>query len=377
MHEALIWIARAIARAHDHWRHTIGRRSPMSGKIAVIEEQLRRVRAENALLRGRWSRVPGRRRPHYRPHERMEVLWHAARYRLSIADTAAAFCITRQTITNWRRAMERRNPGLLPPLGTVRELVSELVLRLKAEWPDWGTRRIAGKLARMGIQASRSTVQRILGHPRPLQPEDRLLPRAVAGLLAKYPNHIWMIDFTRLGGVVRPTFVGAVIDAYSRKVLAIGLIKGEPKSRFATRLLRSAIARYGAPTWLVSDKDRALRNRLVNGLPRRFAIRRRYGAVGRKGSICLIERFWRSMKEEYVGHLFLYRHAHAIERPLRRYRAWFNEERAHQGLDQRTPDDVFFERPETPTRDLAGGTLHVRFHDGDRRLPILRVRDAA
>jgi putative transposase len=186
-----------------------------------------------------------------------------------------------------------------------------------------------------------------------------------------------MIDFTRLQGVVLPVFVGAVIDALSRKVLAIGFIRGEPNSRFAARLLRTAITRYGSPTCLVSDKDRAFRNRLVNALLHRHGIRRRYGAVGKSGSIAIIERLWRSMKQEYVRHLFLYRSVTAIERRLNGWRRWHNTERPHQGLEQRTPDDVYRGRPPKPTRDLTGGTLHVRFLDGDQRLPILRLRNAA
>lgn len=377
MHEALILIARAIALAHDHWRAIIGRRRPLSGKIAVLVEQVQRLRAENTLLRARSLRVPAKRRPHYRRNERLEILWHAARYRLSITDAAAAFCVTRQTITNWRRALRRKEPSLLPRIGALSDLVRELVVRLKSEWPQWGTRRIAGQLACMGLRASRSSVQRILRRPRPPEPEDRLLPRSLAGLLAKRSNHIWMIDFTRIGGVVKPAFVGAVIDAYSRKVLAIGFIRGEPNSRFATRLLRDAVARHGASTWLVSDKDRAFRNKLVNALLRRHGIRRRYGAVGKKGSIAIIERMWRSMKQEYVRHLFLYRTTSSIDKRLRRWSRWHNAERPHQGLSQRTPNEVYDGRPATPHRDMTAGTLSVRFLDGDRRLPILRLRDAA
>jgi hypothetical protein len=134
MHDALIWIARAIAPAHDHWRGSIGRRRTLSGKTAVLEEQVQRLRAQNERLRARWLRVPA-------------------------------------------------------------------------------NRRIAGKLARMGVKASRSSVQRILRRPRAPEPDDRVLPRTVSGLRAKRPNHIWLIDFTRLGGVVKPVFVGAVIDA--------------------------------------------------------------------------------------------------------------------------------------------------------------------
>ncbi|MHC4732555.1 MAG: DDE-type integrase/transposase/recombinase [Planctomycetota bacterium] len=298
MHQALIVIARAIALAHDHWRRWVGQRLPLSGHVAVLEERVRRLEAENALLRARLGRVPARRRPRYRAHERLEILWHAARYRLSVTATARAFAVTRQTVIHWRRALADKDPSLLPPPGRLPDLVRELTRRLKAEWPRWGTRRIAGQLARLGVKASRTSVQRLLQRPRAPEPDDRLLPVAAPGLLAKRPDHIWMIDFTRLGGVVRPAFVGAVIDAFSRRVLAIGFLRREPDGRFGARLLRRALARHGAPTWLVSDKDRALRNKLVNGLLRRHGVRRRYGAVGRQGSIAVIERFWRSAKQE-------------------------------------------------------------------------------
>jgi hypothetical protein len=131
------------------------------------------------------------------------------------------------------------------------------------------------------------------------------------------------------------------------------------------------------PARVFNDQDPVLRARNVQRLLTQHGILRRYGAVGRSGSISLIERFWRSMKEEYVRPLFLYRSTAAIDGRLERYRIWFNQERPHQGQRQRTPDDVYFARPERPTRDITGGTLHVRFHAGDRRLPILRLRDAA
>jgi hypothetical protein len=63
MHQALILVARAIALAHDQWRRSVGRRLSLSGQIAVLEERVSRLEAENALLKARWIRVPARRRP--------------------------------------------------------------------------------------------------------------------------------------------------------------------------------------------------------------------------------------------------------------------------------------------------------------------------
>jgi hypothetical protein len=133
MHQALILIARAIALAHDHWRRSIGRRLSLSGQLAVLEEKVGRLDAENALLRARLLRVPARRRPRYRAHEWLEILWNTARYRLSVTATAHLFAVTRQTVIQWRRALGDRSPSLLPPPGRLSDLVRELAPRLKAE----------------------------------------------------------------------------------------------------------------------------------------------------------------------------------------------------------------------------------------------------
>jgi putative transposase len=133
----------------------------------------------------------------------------------------------------------------------------------------------------------------------------------------------------------------------------------------------------GAPRWLITDKDPVLRGDVVQRLLTQHGILRRYGAVGRKGSIALIERTWLSLKTEYVRHLFLHRSIRALEVRLRAWQRWFNGHRPHQGLGQRTPDDVYRGTRPRKTRDLTAGTLSVRFLDGDPRLPILRLRDAA
>ena len=378
MHDALILIARAISFAHDRWRECMGRRRALSGTIAMLEERIARLESESALLRARFLRVPGRCRPHYRRSERLDILWHAARYGLSIEQTAHTFVLSVQTILNWRRVIRRKDPHLLPPLHGLPDLVRDLVHRLKLEWPRWGTRRIAGQLARMGVRASRTSVQRILRRG-PREPTGPEVTSGATGrvLLAKRPNHIWMIDFTKVGGILRPLWVGAVIDAFSRRVLAIGAVRGAPSSAFAVRLLRAANRRHGTPRWLITDKDPVLRGGLVQRFLTRHGVLRRYGAVGRRGSIALIERTWRTLKSEYVRHLFLHRSIRALETRLRRWARWHNGHRPHQGLGQRTPDDVYRGRRPRKVRTLTACALHVQFLDGDRRLPILRLRRAA
>jgi len=188
------------------------------------------------------------------------------------------------------------------------------------------------------------------------------------------------VDFTRVGGLFRSVFVGAVVDAFSRKVLALRVCAKEPTAAFAVRLLREAIGSRGhAPRWMVTDHGRQFTSGAFKRALARRGIRRRYGAVARTGSrgLARIDRFWRTLKGEYARGLFLYRPLRSIERNLTSFVSWFNTERPHQALGHRTPDEVHLGRRRRRPRAITRGVLAVRFVGGDHRLPILRLRRAA
>jgi Homeodomain-like domain-containing protein len=107
MIQALILTARWIGQAHDRWRERVCRRRPLAAEVDVLLERLERLRAENELLRARLLGMLPRRRPHYKPWQRLAALWHAARYGLSVEAAARAFVVTRQTIINWRRDVRK------------------------------------------------------------------------------------------------------------------------------------------------------------------------------------------------------------------------------------------------------------------------------
>jgi transposase len=282
MTRALTFIARWIAVAHDRWRAEVSRHRPLHAEVDELREALQRLREENDLLRARLRRLDPRRRPRYRPFERLRILWHKARHGLSVRATARAFVLSAQTVVHWRREVadgrtrlvRTRRPGNALP-----DLVAELVHLLKREWPRWGTRRVAGILARMGLDASRTSVQRILRRPcRPTR-RARVARPGRGQLVAHCPEHVWLLDFTRVGGLSRSVRVGAVIDAFSRKVLAVGVVAGEPGAAFAVRLLREAVLEAGAPAWVVTDRGRQFTSHAFTRALRRHGIRRRYGSI--------------------------------------------------------------------------------------------------
>jgi putative transposase len=383
MVRVLLLVAREIALAHDRWLAGLAGRRPLAAENAALRETVERQRAQIELLRARLLRLHPRRRPRYRPWERLAILWHRARYGLSVSATARTFVLSVQTIINWNREVESGRARVVQgkrPVNRLPDLVREIAHRLKGEWPRWGTRRIAGILARLGMKASRSTVQRAL-RERPPRPGAgaRVLPRRAGELLAKRPNHVWIVDFTRVGGLFRSVFVGAVVDAFSRKVLALRVCAAEPTAAFAVRLLREALRGHGAPRHLVTDHGRQFTSVAFSRALVRRGIRHRFGAVARRGSRSLarIDRFWRTAKQEYAHGLFLYRSLRTIERQLRSFALWYNSERPHMSLGFRTPDEVHGGRPCRPPRALTRGLLAVRFIAGDHRLPVLHLRRAA
>ena len=380
MLQAILAVSRVIAVATNRWRLRAADRHPMRVEISVLKEKVEALREQNDLLRARLGRIPPRHRPHYRRHERLAILAHAARYGLSVEKAARAFVVTVGAILGWKRDARSDQPIRVqpkPPVNKLPELVADLARRIKREWPRWGTRRIAGVLARLGIAMSRTTVQTFLKRSptRPVEAE-RPLVRRERHLVAKHPGHLWFLDFTRVGGVFRSVVVGAIVDGYSRKVLALAVAPHEPSALFAVRLVRQAIREFGPPSWMVTDHGTQLTAKELCHELRRRRIGHRYGAVLRHGSISVIERFWKSMKQEYAHGLVLFRSLLAIQRKLLDYVHWFNEHRPHQGLDQRTPDDVYYGRDTRAKSVPLRGELAFETVAGDHSLPALSLRAA-
>jgi hypothetical protein len=110
---------------------------------------------------------------------------------------------------------------------------------------------------------------------------------------------------------------------------------------------------------------------VVAALERAEFVARRYG------SLAIIERFWKSMKVDYSRGLVVYRPIRTIERLLLGYARWFNEARPHQGLGQRTPDEVYYGRDTRAKSVPLHAALRVEHIEGDRALPVLSLRRAA
>jgi hypothetical protein len=143
------------------------------------------------------------------------------------------------------------------------------------------------------------------------------------------------------------------------------------------------------PNYIVSDRGTQFQSDYLAWCHRR-GVRPRFGAVGRSGSIAVIERFFRSLKDEMLRPLRLVPMTVAgMARELAAYVLWYNEHRPHQGLGGRTPAEMLAGvRParsktvwETrPRYTLARGDPTPRLRGSKRRVQgrlVLELRRVA
>lgn len=327
-------------------------------KIALLEEELR---IKDSFV----ARIKPHRRPHHLPTDRMAILILKAANHWSQAETARRFQLSIYTIIRWMaRRNEQGDQALVQtqvPVNKFPEFIRDIVLQLKAIFPFLGKNRIADVLARAGLHLAETTVGRFLAtnKNKPAGPAKITpAPKVGRSVTANYPNHVWSCDLTAFPispgfWVPWPPFtltqcwpfcwwIAVVIDHYSRKILGVGVFKSEPTSREVRQLLNRAIRKAGkTPKHIVTDQGTQFLAEEYKAWCKRRKIRYRYGAVGKHGSISVIERFMRTMKADCLRRIIVPFYNKLLEAELNAFVTWHNEHMPHQGLAGITPEEAW------------------------------------
>ena len=415
-HVAVFHARRLVLNSPDARTRLAGDFQAASDEMSLLEEELR-------IKDVRMAMIDPHRRPHYRPIERMAILELKAARGWSQVETARRFLVKPTTIASWLKRIDEPSAAplvqLREPVNKFPEFVRYLVRRLKVLFPSMGRKRIAQTLARAGLQLSASTVGRML-KDRGRDPQCPTETEVAASekqtddlriVTAKWPNHVWHVDLT-----VVPTtagfwaswfplslpqvwpfcwWVACAVDHYSRLVLGFAVFKKQPTSAAVRAFLGRAIGKSEAcPKYLVCDQGPQFASAGFKAGCKRKRIRPRYGAVHKYGSIAVIERFIKSLKDEWLRRLIIPLRLKAMRDGLSAYTSWFNEHRPHQALDGCTPREIYEDlvpldqarcfdlRPAWPAnQDDAVSrvrlTLTVTYHEGRRHLPIIELKRAA
>jgi len=248
--------------------------------------------------------------------------------------------------------------------------------------PNRRLRQTFGKL-------SRSSAQRILRESKPCRPRPGMVPA-----MGEEPRHIlkprkinrtWHLDLavvTRLG---RRFHVAALLDGYSRKLLALKSYARTPTSIMMLALVRRAIGKLGKPRFLVCDHGCQFRKWFRERLELRFGVTPVSGKVRCPSFNGKVERFFRTFRGWSSKLLVAYfadkvRTNRWLQRRLNVFRDWYNEVRTHQALGGRTPEEVWagVGRPEpqaVTVRDPQPEVeVKIKRFRGDHRLPVFDIQ---
>jgi putative transposase len=226
-------------------------------------------------------------------------------------------------------------------------LIDEIYLK----HPFMGSRSIRDQLQDMGHQVGRGhvgTLMRKMGiaalYKKPNlskpHPQHKVYPYLLRGMDITRGNQVWAADITYLPMARGFCYLTAIMDWASRRVLAWRL-SNTLDVFFCTEALEEAIMRYGIPEIFNSDQGSQFTSETFTGILNAHGTSISMDGRGRWMDNVFVERLWRSVKYEDV-YLKAYESIAEARQGLREYFEFYNSRRRHQGLDRRTPDDVYW-----------------------------------
>jgi hypothetical protein len=138
----------------------------------------------------------------------------------------------------------------------------------------------------------------------------------------------------------------AVIDHFSRRSVVYAVFKCRPTSEEVTAALdRVMSAQQVRPKHLIVDHGSEFKcTHFENDWCTARNIRPRFGAVGNRGSIAVVERLHRTLKE-ILRRITIPEDQTDFDRKVGLIVDWYNEHRPHATLGGKTPNEVHFFRP--------------------------------
>jgi putative transposase len=217
------------------------------------------------------------------------------------------------------------------------------------ETPFFGSRRMTWCLQRLGYEVNRKRVQRLMrtmgleglfpGRRTTIAaPGHAVYPYLLRGLTIDRPNQVWASDITYVPLRQGFLYLVAVMDWYSRHVLAWRL-SNTLDAAFCLEAAESAL-REARPAIFNTDQGSQFTSDAWLSLLRDNGVAISMDGRGRALDNVFIERLWRSVKYEDI-YLKDYASGADVIEGLTRWFDLYTHRRPHQGLGNRTPYEVY------------------------------------
>jgi len=230
-----------------------------------------------------------------------------------------------------------------------------LIKQMARENATWGAERVRGELRKVGIEVSKSSVQKYMAGVR----KCRVPKQTRATFLRNHASEIWACDFLQTYDLFfRTVFAFVIIGLRSRRMVHFGVTRN-PTDEWTAQQLREATPFGEEPRFLIRDNDRKYGSSFERAASEFDALATPYRAP-RANAVC--RRFPGSLRRECLDHFVILNERH-VRRLVKEYKVYFNRARPHQGIEQRVPcrTERFDAPPVTATlssRSVLNGLHH-------------------
>jgi putative transposase len=237
------------------------------------------------------------------------------------------------------------------PISEADLLLMRSIDELHLTYPFLGARRLARLLQRGGVDMGRrhvGTLMLLMGieaiyrKKRTSLPATghRIYPYLLRDVVIERPNQGWATDVTYLPLAKGFAYLVAILDLYSRKVLAFR-VSNTLATDFCIEALEEALRRYGTPEIFNTDQGSQFTDGDFTAVLDIKGIRISMDGKGRWIDNVFIERLWRNVKYDSI-YLHAYETPREVNVALTRDFDFYNAHRPHQSLEYRTPDEMYF-----------------------------------
>jgi putative transposase len=224
---------------------------------------------------------------------------------------------------------------------------------LHLNYPFAGSRMLRGLLWQQGLEVGRrhiKTLMRRMGieaiyrKPNTSKPAPghRIYPYLLRGLTVTRPNQAWAMDITYIPMARGFIYLAAIVDWFTRRVLAWKL-SITMETSFCIEALDEALSTNEKPEIFNTDQGSQFTSEAFTDRLKEEGIRISMDGKGRWRDNVFVERVWKSIKYEEV-YLHAYETVHEARTLIGRYIEFYNTTRPHSSLNGLTPDQVYFNR---------------------------------